>query len=134
MIRGNGSDPPLKVWIHEGTWCDRKWKKELSKLPHQEQRRIENNLRQLIRDLKDANHPVLAPTLRRWSPKPYHGRRGLELYEYRLKDRNNKARAVVSHRTAKGQPAEVALVACTVTHDNDRIDALIRNYARSASE
>lgn len=86
----------------------------------------------MIAALSACSHPTLDPSLGRWSPSRYHGRTRANLTwcEYRLGDRQNKARAIMACDSAE---QTIYLVARTVIHDHRRIGEMIKRFARETS-
>lgn len=122
-----------EVRAHESTWLDRKWTKAIKKLPKRDAKRLEDSLVELIATLKQCSHPTLDPKLNRWSPSSYHGktRANLTWCEYRLGDRQNKARAIAAQDSASGT---IYLVSRTVIHDHRRVGEMIKRFASEISQ
>ena len=113
----------------EPTWLDRKWTKAIKKLPKRDAQQLEDSLVGLIEALKHCSHPTLDPKLNRWSPSRYHGkaRANFTWCEYRLGDRQNKARAILAYDSSENT---IYLVARTVIHDHRRIGEMIKRYSQ----
>ena len=122
-----------QIRAYEPTWLDKKWTKAFKKLAKRDAERLENSLVELIEALKDCSHPILDPRLNRWSPSPYRGRSRAKVSwcEYRLGDRQNKARAILAYDSSDNT---IYLVARTVIHDHRRLGELIERYARETRE
>lgn len=119
--------PEIRIFEHG--WRDRRWKKGLHKLPDDQVRKIEESLRGLIVALESCTHPILDPTLQSWSPSTWHApgsqkRRGTWC-EYRLGDRNNRARVIACHDESE---RVIYLIARTVTHDHRRLGEVVRSF------
>lgn len=117
-----------EIRIFDEGWRDRRWKKSLRKLQKDDER-IEESLRDLISALQVCTHPILDPGLQRWSPTSWHApgrqRRLGSWCEYRLGDRNNRARVIACHDPSEGV---IYLVARTAIHDHRRLAEVVDRF------
>lgn len=118
----------------EGTWLDKKFLKAFKKLAAGDQERFRKSLGELIDTLKGCRHPISDPNLARFRPTPYHRpfapESGFALAEFRL---GSVWRVIVAFKqpgTLESEVTDLLLVAATVDHDHDRLQALIQTADR----
>ena len=118
-----------QVLAYEPTWLDKQWTKAFKKLSKRDAERLEDSLVGLIEALKGCSHPTLDPNLSRWNPSPYRAkaRANITWCEYRLGDRQNKARAIMAYDSSDNT---IYLVGRTVIHDHRRITEMVKRYSR----
>jgi hypothetical protein len=117
--------PEIRKWKD---W-DKGWREGLQRLPPSDQLLINNSLLELLRRLAVCSHALEDSSLASWRPTRWGVQRvqrsqGIWV-EYRLGDRDNRARVIVCHMVA----AEVVyLVARTAIHDHEGLNKVVSGF------
>lgn len=118
-----------EIWLAPSWSEDRHWRKGFEKLSAEQRAVIEKSLQDLVAALEICRHPILDPALAEWRPTRWNapGRQQAkgQWCEYRLGDEHNKGRAIACYDPKEGR---IFLVARTVTHDHERLSALVENF------
>lgn len=106
---------------------DKEYQKDFNKLPESERGEHLEQLRLLTKALSLCKDPLKDQFLQSFHPKPYKYAANIPgLYEYRLD--HGRSRVV-----AKWGGSWILLVALTVTHDHERLKALLKTHKTSIS-
>lgn len=119
--------PDLRRYIKG--WNDPRWAAAVQKLPSNQKFALEQSLTGLLEALKECKHPRLDAKLQAWLPSRWDAPRDVatrgEFVEYRLGDRDNRARVIVCFDQKE---KVIYLVARTVIHDHAALRELVASF------